>query len=50
MIRVFSRWDAIKMGVSLIWFASGTSKVGMRVVEDGVVLMGKDVLEELGNA
>lgn len=27
--KVYSRWEAIKIGWQLIWFASGTKKVGI---------------------
>ena len=46
LISVQSRWGAIKMAWRLFWFATGTSVVGIRRVEDGLEFVGKELIAD----
>lgn len=48
MLKIFTRWQAIKLGFQLIYFATGTAKVGVLFSSDTVEFLGKDLLPESG--
>lgn len=50
-MAVLTRWQTFKLGWALIWLASGTSKVGVRVARGHngttVEFMGAGVVDEV---
>ena len=43
---VVSRWEAIKLAFIILWFASGTSKMRIRVTDKNLYLDGAETFTE----